>query len=139
MPTTLSGRLVAAPSLVIEIDELIQDLDDRRALFGFELHANVVPAEPDGELHDDSHFSWLTPLVVNTIRFLLDSSFNKNEKVVSEFATTSPGAPTNTRPIEEIMSDYATGNDVEFPEDLDPEKGGDFDIPEDLDPFSGLS
>lgn len=111
--------------LIIEIDEVIQDLDERRALFGFELHANVIPAEPDGQLHDDSHFTWLTPLIVDTIRFLLDSTFKQSEKVASEFHMSTPGAPTDSRPIEQIMSDYKTGADVEFPEDLDtvkPEK-----------------
>lgn len=105
--------------LIIEIDEVIQDLDEHRALFGFELHANVIPAEPDGQLHDDSHFSWLTPMIVDTIRFLLDASFKQGEKVMSEFNVTTPGAPTGSRPIEEVMSDYKTGADVKFPEDLD--------------------
>lgn len=105
--------------LVIEIDEVIQDLDENRALFGFELHANVIPVEPDGELHDDSHFAWLTPMIVNTIRFLLDASFDKNEKVASEFHATSPGAPTDSRPVEQIMADYKAGDDVKFPEEID--------------------
>ena len=127
--------------LIIEIDEVIHDLDEHRALFGFELHANVVPVDPDGELHDDSYFSWLTPLVVNIIRSVLDASFNKGEKVASEFHVTSPGAPTESRPIEDLMNDYATGADVEFPADLDerPEieiDGEVFQIPKDLDPFS---
>jgi len=127
--------------LVIEITECVQDLDDKRALYGFELHANVVPVKPDGELHNNSNFTWLTPMIVDTIRFLLDSGFRPENKVSSEFTVTTPGAPTNTRPIEETMNDYATGADAKFPEDLDVEpekiigKNEGYEIIEDPDPW----
>ena len=121
MLATGDGRIkkhgTDAQKMVIEITETKRDIGENRMLVGFELHSDIVPVEIDGELHEDTNLSWLAPMIVNTIRWILDSTFAN--KISSELTITSPGAPTNTKPIEQVIEEYATGADVEFPKDLD--------------------